>query len=91
MPVKKPVRKLKRTSARGASKECGKNKIDRVQILQTHAANSDALTALSVEAQRVCVCLIPSPRALVSAMQQMFEMEFPQQAHRARFSYSADI
>jgi len=91
MPVKKPVRKLKRTSARGASKDCGKNKIDRVQILQTHAANYDALMALPVVAQKVSDCLIPSPRALVYSMQQMFEMEFPQQAHRARFSYSADI
>ena len=91
MPVKNPVRKLKRTSARGTSKESSKNKIDRVQILQTHAANYDALTALTVEAQKVGVCWIPSPRALVSAMQQMFEMQFPQQAHRTHISYTADI
>jgi len=91
MPLKKPARKLKRTSARCSSKDSGKNKIDRMHVLRTHAANHVALTALPAAQHESGVCLVPSPRALVSAMQRMFEMEFPQHAHRAQFSYTEHI
>lgn len=48
------------------------------------------LTALQAAQQESGVCLVPSPRALVVAMQRMFEMEFPRHAHRAHFVYTAD-
>jgi len=91
MPVKKAVRKPKRPSARSGSKECGKNKTDRAHIMQTFASNCRALSVLPADAPSVGVSLIPSPRAMVSAMKHMFDMEFPKDAHRAQFSFAEDI
>jgi hypothetical protein len=90
MPIKKAVRKPKRPSARSGSKQSGKNKTDRAQIMQTFASNCRALS-VPADAQSVGVSLIPSPRAMVSAMKHMFDMEFPKDAHRAQFSFAEDI
>ena len=91
MPTKKSARKPKRNPARSAGKDGGKHKIDRLALLQTHAAVNLALAQSAAPApaeapQPVAVNLLQTPQDLMRDLERTFCLEFPRHAHRARFA-----
>jgi len=96
MPTKKSARKPKRNPARSAGKDGGKHKIDRLALLQTHAAVHLALAQGAAPAPAeppptAAVSLLQTPHDLMRDLERTFCLEFPLHAHRARFALAPSI
>jgi len=96
MPTKKSTRRPKRNPTRGAGKDGGKHKVDRLALLQTHAAVNLALAQSAAPApaespQTVSVSLLQTPQDLMRDLGRTFCLEFRLHAHRARFALEPSI